>query len=107
MLLDLADAFGQGTDWDSRALSVRRRLLSRLATQPAEARLVFIEAMRDHALRERRALNRRWIIEYLSRKHGGGDGDRLALQFEMMIGAGFQMIAGAVAGGEDVDVGPP
>jgi AcrR family transcriptional regulator len=103
-LLDLADAFSQALDWSDRLECGRRRLLDRISGDPGEARLVFIESMRDPVLRKRRALNRKWIIEYLAsewRKRYGDDG-MTPMQFELMIGAGFQLIANALADGGDV-----
>jgi hypothetical protein len=107
-LLDLADAFSQGSDFEQRLENGRSRLLGRIAAKPGEARLVFIESMRDPVLRQRRAINRRWIIEYLSSEHKKrhGDDGMTPLQFELMIGAGFQMIANALsegAGAEELE----
>lgn len=107
LLREMVDAFGEGSDWHSGFVIARGRILERLAANPSEARLCFVETLRgDRELRRRRVINRRAIVDFLTREHArsaNGDGLR-PIQVELLIGAGFQAISGAVARDGVVDL---
>jgi AcrR family transcriptional regulator len=104
---EMVDAFGEASDWQEGFEISRKRMLERLAVNPSEARLCFVETLRgDRELRRRRELNRRSLIEFLTQEYAraaNGDGMR-PIQIELLIGAGFQVISTAVAqdGGLDL-----
>ena len=107
VLRDMVDAFTEGDDWQSGFDLSRRRLLERMAANPAQARLCFVETTRgDRELRRRRDVTRRWIVEFLMREHERRHEDEPlpAIQLEMLIGAGFQMISSAVADGDAAEL---
>lgn len=107
VLRDMVAAFDEGSDWQSGFEISRRRLLERMADNPAEARLCFVETARgDRELRRRRDVTRRWIIEFLAREHERRQEQEALpeIQFEMLIGAGFQTISGAVADGDAAEL---
>jgi AcrR family transcriptional regulator len=103
VVFGMADAFSQGATWEQGFDLARRRLLERMAANPGEARLCFVEVLRgDDELRRRRNVTRQWILDFVAKEHerrreleGLGE-----LQAEMLIGAGFQAIATAVAQGD-------
>jgi AcrR family transcriptional regulator len=104
---EMMDAFDEGSDWRERFELSRRRILERLALSPAEARLCFVETLRgDRGLRRRRDVNRRSIVDFLTREYArDGDGDGMRpIQIELLIGAGFQAISTAVAHDGGVDL---
>jgi hypothetical protein len=109
VLLDMVNAFRQADTWEAQVESVTRRLVTRFTAKPGEARIIFIESMRDPVLTRRRAINRGWIIDFMSNefKRAHPDEEAPELQFEMLIGAGFQMIAGAVSEGAEVQTVDP
>lgn len=107
VLRDMVAAFDEGSDWQCGFEISRRRLLERMADNPAEARLCFVETARgDRELRRRRDVTRRWIIEFLAREHQRRQEQEALpeIQFEMLIGAGFQTISGAVADGDAAEL---
>ena len=107
VLLDMAGAFGEGESWGSGFELSRQRLLVRMAARPAEARLCFVEPMRgDRRLRRRRGANRRWILEFLQSEYDRRrERERLPeIQFELLIGAGFQAISSTVADGHAAEL---
>jgi AcrR family transcriptional regulator len=102
MLREVVEAFREGSDWLEGFAISRKRLLERLAANPAEARVCFVETLRgDRELRRRRELNRRWIVEFLAQEHqrcGNGDGMQ-PMQIELLIGAGLHTISNAFSDG--------
>lgn len=103
---EMMDAFEDGSDWHEGFELARRRILERLAINPAEARLCFVETLRgDRGLRRRRDMNRRSIVGFMTREYArsaNGNGMR-PIQIELLIGAGFQAISTAVAQDGGVD----
>lgn len=89
-------------DWLSGFERSRVGLLDWLSAHPAGARLFFVEALRgDRELRLRRDLTRRKIVEFVTGEYArsaNGDGAP-ALQIELLIAAGFQLISGAMCNG--------
>lgn len=107
VLRGMVDAFAEGDDWQAGFDLSRRRLLERMAANPAEARLCFVETARgDRELRRRRDVTRRWIVEFLLREHERRQPDEPlpTVQLEMLIGAGFHTISSAVADGDTADL---
>jgi AcrR family transcriptional regulator len=99
---EFAGAFSLALSWSSALALAQRRVLSRLASQPAEARLCFVEALRgDRELRRRRDLRRRWIVDFLTEQHLrlGRGATTSKLQIELLVGARFQAIASMVEAG--------
>lgn len=107
LLRETVDAFREGSDWQEGFGIVRKRMLERLAANPAEARLCFVETLRgDRELRRRRDVNRRWIVGFLTREHAcsaNGNGMH-PIQIELLIGAGFQAISTALAEDRDAEL---
>ncbi len=102
MLGEVVEAFREGSDWLEGFAISRTRLLERIAANPAEARLCFVETLRgDRELRRRRELGRRRLLEFLAEEHArGGNGDGVQpIQIELLIGAGFHTISAAVTDG--------
>jgi AcrR family transcriptional regulator len=101
LFLELASGFAEPGSWECAVVRALRRLLARLAANPAEARLCFVEALRgDRRLRGHCAKTRVWAVElfaneYRRRRFQGES----ALQIELLVGAAVQAIAGAVGGG--------
>jgi AcrR family transcriptional regulator len=107
VIRDLVHAFSNGSDWRSALELSRRLLLERILANPAQARLCFVESVRgDRELRRRHDLARRWIVRFLAREHARRyeQGDLPAMQFEMLVGAGFQTVARAVGSGDSAEV---
>lgn len=104
---EMMDAFDDGSDWQEGFELSRKRIVERLALNPAEARLCFVETLRgDRGLRRRRDVNRRAMVDFLTREYArsaNGDGMR-PIQIELLIGAGFQAISTAVAQDGGVDL---
>jgi AcrR family transcriptional regulator len=105
---EMMDAFEDGSDWQEGFELARRRILERLAVNPAEARLCFVETLRgDRGLRRRRDVNRRSLLDFLTREYArsaNGVGMR-PIQIELLIGADFQAISTAVAQDGGLDLG--
>jgi AcrR family transcriptional regulator len=104
VLEDFAEAFRAVPSWRGALRLAGRRLLRRMAARPAEARLCFVEVLRgDHELLCRRVAARRRMVELfareLRRRRGEDEQDVHEMQLELLIGAGFQAIAAAVAAG--------
>jgi AcrR family transcriptional regulator len=107
VLMEMVAAFDEGSDWQSGFEISRRRLFERMATNPAEARLCFVETARgDRELRRRRVDAQRWIVRFLTREHRRWQQHESvpAIQLEMLIGAGFQTISGTVADGDAAEL---
>lgn len=104
---EMIDAFDDGSDWQERFELSRKRILERLALHPAQARLCFVETLRgDRGLRRRRDVNRRSMVDFLTREYArdaGGDGMR-PIQIELLVGASFQAISAALAQDGNVDL---
>jgi AcrR family transcriptional regulator len=102
VLGDFAEAFAAGSSWPQALRLAGRRLLDRMAQRPAEARLCFLEVQRgDRELRRLREQGRRrmvalFVAEHRRRRQAEELPD---MQLELLIGAGFQAIAGAVSQG--------
>jgi len=107
LLHEVEDAFLEGSDWQEGFEISRKRMLERMTANPAEARLCFVETLRgDHELRRRRELNRRRMVDFLTRENAraaNGDGMR-PIQIELLIGAGFQAISTALGQDRCVDL---
>jgi hypothetical protein len=101
--LEMADGFAQGTSWETGFALGRQRMMQRLARRPDEARLCFVEVLRDRQLRLREAVTRRWIVDFLTEQYERRrEAERLPeIQIELLIGAGFQAISHAVSSAED------
>jgi AcrR family transcriptional regulator len=113
VLRDLVDAFAEIDDWQSAFELSVRRLVERLAADPGEARLCFGATVGSHReLRRRRDHTRGWVVQFLARERALREGEaeaehereRHALQIELLIGAGFHVIASAVADREPADL---
>jgi AcrR family transcriptional regulator len=107
IVLDLIDAFAEGTDWQSALELSNRRLLERLAASPAQARLCFVETVSgDRELRRRMDVHHRQAAQFLAReRERRAEPERLPeTQFELLIGASFQVISTRVASGEPWEV---
>jgi AcrR family transcriptional regulator len=105
---EMMEAFEDRSDWQEGFEAGRRRMLERLAANPAEARLCFVEPLRgDRGLRRRRDASRRSMVDFLTREYArSGDGTGMRpIQIELLIGAGFQAISRAVAQDGGVDPG--
>lgn len=101
----VADAFGNGDGWWAEFDVATRELFTRLAANPAEARLCFVEAPRvDRELRRRCEHRRREIVHFLA-----GEYERRRrreqlseVRIELLVGASFHAISEAIAtGGPD------
>jgi hypothetical protein len=102
MLLDVAGAFSDRSSWEAAYDLAQRRLLTRMAANPAEARLCFVEALRgDRRLRCRREVTQRWMVDLLVRERDRRcEPEGLSeFQIELLVGAGFHAISTAVAEG--------
>jgi AcrR family transcriptional regulator len=102
ILDDFASAFAAEAGWRNALTSAARTLLERMAARPEEARLCFQEVLRgDHELLRRRDEARGRMVDLfvreLRRRQGRWRVPRT--QLELLIGAGFQAIAAAVAEG--------
>lgn len=98
----VVEAFEDEDDWESGFARSREHLIEWLLAHPAGARLLFVEAVRNRELRRRRELSRRQIVDFFRRQYArSAEGDGVpALQIELLIGAGFQLVSGAVAEGD-------
>jgi AcrR family transcriptional regulator len=94
--------FRAAPSWSEGLMAATDALLARLAERPDEARLLFVEILRgDGAMRRHRDRERRRSVELLACEHHRR---RLPeelpdVQFELLHGAMFQMIAAEVAAG--------
>jgi AcrR family transcriptional regulator len=100
---DFAAVLAGEPAWHDALTRAARALLERLAARPAEARLCFVEILHaDPELPRRRERRRQRLVDLfvseLGRRRDGAE--KLRLQLELLIGAGFQLIAEAVASGE-------
>ena len=97
---DFAAAFAAEPSWRRALTAAARGLLERMAARPDEAHLCFQEILRgDHELLRRRDAARRRMVDLFVRELGRRQGDEQVprTQLELLIGAGFQAIATAVA----------
>jgi hypothetical protein len=102
VLLDMAAAFSERSSWEDAYDVAQRRLLTRMAANPAEARLYFVEALRgDRRLRRRREITHRWMVDLLVREHERRrEPEGLSeFQIELLLGAAFHAVSTAVAEG--------
>jgi hypothetical protein len=100
--VEVAGAFAEPAGWEAAFAAAFGRLLRRLAANPAQARLCFMEVPRaSRALRRRRALTRQWLVDLLVAEQAkrSEDAELTALQLEMLTGAGMQAIASMIAAG--------
>jgi AcrR family transcriptional regulator len=105
--VEAAEEFESTPDWHEALDNVVSRMLRRLAQNPCETRLMFVEALRgDRELRRRRELGRqRMVALFLAEHHRRGDESDLSqIQLEMLLGASFHLIAGHVAAGRAGDL---
>jgi hypothetical protein len=102
VLLDVAGAFSERSSWEDAYDVAQKRLLTRMAANPAEARLYFVEALRgDRRLRRRREITHRWMVDLLVREHERRrEPEGLSeFQIELLFGAACHAISTAVAEG--------
>jgi hypothetical protein len=100
---DFERCFAIEEGWRRALMLAGRTLLARLAARPAEARLCFVQILKgDHELLRRREASRRRLVELFVRELGRrrDEPEQFRMQLELLIGAGFQMIARAVTTGE-------
>lgn len=96
---DFARVFAGEPAWGEALRLATHNLLARMANQPHEARLYFVEVLRgDHELLRRRESARRRLVTLFERELGRRRGDvpRSRMQVELLIGSAFQAIAAAV-----------
>lgn len=99
----VVEGYEDGADWQSGFERSRADLVEWVSTHPAGARLFFVEAVRgDRELRRRRDRTRRKIVEFFAGEYArSANGNAVPLlQIELLIGAGFQLISGAIGHGE-------
>jgi AcrR family transcriptional regulator len=99
----MADSFARSRSWSDALTTGVGRVLRRLARQPAEARLCFVEVLRgDRELLWRRENMRRLTVELLTAEHNSrSDVEHLStMQHEMLVGATFQLISAHVEDGQ-------
>jgi hypothetical protein len=99
---DFVGAFVFERSWYRALALAGRKLLDRMAARPAEARLYFVEILRGdrESLRLREASRQRMVDLFVRELGRRCDGEPPpSMQLELLIGAGFQMIAAAVADG--------
>ena len=107
-----ADAFGEDQSWEAAFATATRELLVRVATNPAEARFCFVEALRvDRELRRRCERRRAGIVEFLTGEyeHRPCRDPLSSIQIELLVGASFHAISDALASGGPealLDLGP-
>jgi hypothetical protein len=97
---DFVWAFAEVPGWRNALRLASATLLRRMARNPAEARLCFAEILRgDYELLRRRETSRRSLVELFVAELGRRreEPELLRTQLELLIGAGFQAIATAVA----------
>jgi hypothetical protein len=98
-----ADVFAKVPGWRRALAAGARRLLERLACNPGEARLCFVEILRsDHEMLRRRDASRRRLVELFVRELGRRreQPEQFRVQLELLIGATFQAIGAAIAAGD-------
>jgi hypothetical protein len=97
---DFAWAFGAVEGWRNALRLASRTLLRRLAADPAQARLCFAEILHgDYELLRRREVSRRRLLDLFVTELGRRreHPEQFRMQLELLLGAGFQAIAAAVA----------
>lgn len=99
---DFAHSFASEPRWRTALTVGGRTLLERMAANPAEARLCFVDILQgDHELLRRRDAARRRLVDLFVAElgHRRGEPEQFRVQLELLIGAAFQAIAAAVATG--------
>jgi AcrR family transcriptional regulator len=102
LLAEVQAAFDCAATGLDALTGARSRLLTRLAENPAEARLLFDEALRgDRELRRRREQGRQKMVALMLFEHRrrGDLGLLPPVQLEVLLGASFHLIATRVAEG--------
>jgi AcrR family transcriptional regulator len=97
---DFVAAFAAEQRWHDALRLAVRTLVQRMADRPAEARLCFAEILLgDYELLRRREASRRRLLELFVREHARRCDypEHSPVHMELLIGAGFQAIASAVA----------
>lgn len=100
---DWADIFAAVPGWRRALAAGARRLLERLASNPGEGRLCFVEILRsDHEMLRRRDASRRRLVELFVRELGRrrDQPEQFRVQLELLIGATFQAIGSVIAAGD-------
>lgn len=100
---DFEGAFAAEHGWRRALARAGRLLLERMAANPAEARLCFVEILRsDHELLRRRAVARTRLVDLFVSELGRrrDHPEQFRMQLELLIGAGFQAIAAAIETGD-------
>jgi hypothetical protein len=97
-------SFRLADSWPDKVATSLRRLLRRLADEPAMAHLCFVApTYGDEELREIRESFRTRYIRLLEEEHGrhleAGPSPLPSLQLELMVGAVFRIISGLVEDG--------
>jgi DNA-binding transcriptional regulator YbjK len=94
-------AFATAVSWREGLRAATEQLLARLARDPGEARLLFVEVLRAPGLRRQRDLARKASVAVFAREHERRRGpEQLAdVHFELLQGAMFQLIASEVLAG--------
>lgn len=107
LLGEFVEAFEFAASWDSALASAQRRVLLRLSTHLAEARLCFLEPVRgNRQLRRRRDLRRRWLVDFLTEQRRRLEPGPMTsrVQIELLIGATFQEIVTIVEAGRAAEL---
>lgn len=105
--LEAADSFDSARDWHDALGIASSRMLCRLAENPGETRLLFVEALRgDRELRRRRERGRQQMVAlFLAEHRRCGDLEAMSqIQLEMLLGASFHVIANHVTDGRIEDL---
>ncbi len=100
---EFVGAFGETSSWADGVMLGMERLLGRMSERPGEAQLVFVEVLfGDRSLLRRRQVARRrmvWLLSSEHRRHDRSEPPR-DIQHELLLGAGFRLIAANVAAGQ-------
>jgi hypothetical protein len=99
----VSDAFSDGVGWWAGFDAATRELLARIAANPPEARLIFVEAPRVNRQLQRRCEDRRReIVDFLAREYEHRrEREHLSeVGIELLVGASFHVISEALAAGE-------
>lgn len=97
--VDFSIALASEPRWSDALRAGALALLARLRARPAEARLCFAEIFQgDYELLRRREASRRRLVNLFVRELGRrrDHPEAVAVQLELLIGSGFQAIAGAL-----------
>jgi AcrR family transcriptional regulator len=97
---DFAAAFTAEPGWRDALRVATKTLVRRMAARPNEARLCFAEILQgDYELLRRREASRQRLLRLFARelRRRCDYPEPVTMQLELLIGGGFQAIAGAVA----------